>query len=443
MAKLAAAAPAGGRAVAVPGPARLHTRAFVKAAGRLQRCLRLLYRPAHARTRARAHARTRGREASRSIEAVSGDIAAALARGAREVVITGTQLGAWGRDRSEPLAPRDLIAGVLARTEVPRLRFSSAPAPGHHPPAARALGGSPPDALLPPRPPVGQPTRCLRACAAATTAPATGPRSRAFARLSRMRRSRRTSSPAFLARAKPTSHATLDLCEDLGLARVHAFPYSPRARTAAASLTAQVPVSTRKARDGAPPRTRGPAGGNLPGAVRRHAAPVLWEAQRTTPEGPRWHGLTDNYLSVYAQSPEPLAGRITPAALGGRSRMAFLRRSEARGESRGARLLFLFGAFGIAAATSLIILAWNSDEMIRVDVKDFTLQAFVEVGDAERWGMTLVVGALALVGVAALLIAVLPERPRVGRGLLRLRQSDGGVGRGLERRARGAPSSTS
>jgi len=90
-------------------------------------------------------------------------------------------------------------------------------------------------------------------------------------------------------------------------------------------------------------------------------------------------------------------------------------------------LLFLFGAFWIAAATSLIILAWNSDEMIDVDVKDFTLQAFVEVGDAERWGMTLVVGALALVGVAALLVAVLPGRTRVGRGLLRLRQSDGGV----------------
>ena len=93
----------------------------------------------------------------------------------------------------------------------------------------------------------------------------------------------------------------------------------------------------------------------------------------------------------------------------------------------GRGLLFLFGAFWIAAATSLIILAWNSDEMIDVDVKDFTFQAFVEVGDAERWGMTLVVGALALVGVAALLIAVLPGRTRVGRGVLRLRQSDGGV----------------
>ncbi len=305
VAKLAAAAPAGGRAAAVPGPARLHTRAFVKAQEGCNDVCAFCIVP-----------RTRGREASRSIEAVSGDIAAALARGAREVVITGTQLGAWGRDRSEPLAPRDLIAGVLARTEVPRLRFSSLQ-PQDITPRLLALWEDPrlmphfhlalqsgSDAVL---------ARMRRRYDSA------GYRS-AVARI-------RTAVPdaaittdviaGFPGESEADFDATLDLCEDLGLARVHAFPYSPRARTAAASLTAQVPVSTRKARMARLLVLAGRLGETFRARFEGTLRPVLWEAQRTTPEGPRWHGLTDNYLSVYAQSPEPLAGRITPAALGG------------------------------------------------------------------------------------------------------------------------------
>ena len=69
--------------------------------------------------------RTRGRESSRSIEAVAGEINAAVDSGAREAVVTGTQLGAWGRDLSPALSPSALIAGILERTEVARIRFSS------------------------------------------------------------------------------------------------------------------------------------------------------------------------------------------------------------------------------------------------------------------------------------------------------------------------------
>ena len=110
--------------------------------------------------------------------------------------------------------------------------------------------------------------------------------------------------------------ATLALCEEAAFARIHAFPYSPRARTAAAGMSDQVPVEVRKERMArllaladdlaAAFRTR------FSGGVR----PVLWEEQRTTPEGSRWHGLTDNYVSAYAESDDDLAGRITPATLG-------------------------------------------------------------------------------------------------------------------------------
>ena len=68
---------------------------------------------------------TRGREESRTVERVVAEVQAAVESGAREVVITGTQLGAWGRDLAEPQKPHELIAGILEQTDVVRLRFSS------------------------------------------------------------------------------------------------------------------------------------------------------------------------------------------------------------------------------------------------------------------------------------------------------------------------------
>ena len=259
--------------------------------------------------------RTRGREVSRSIDDVARDVTAAHARGAREIVLTGTQLGAWGRDLPDPLTPRDLIAGVLTRTETPRLRFSSLQ-PQDITPELVALWDDP--RLMP----------HFHLALQSGADPV----------LARMRR--RYDSAAYrdaLARiraAVPDAAvttdviagfpgetgedfaATLALCEVAAFARIHAFPYSPRARTAAATMPDQVPVEVRKER-----MTRLLALANeLAAAFRARFAgdvrPVLWERQQTTPDGPRWHGLTDNYLSAYTESDDDLAGRITPAVLG-------------------------------------------------------------------------------------------------------------------------------
>ena len=65
----------------------------------------------------------RGRSRSRPIADVCRDIDAALAGGAREIVLTGVHLGAWGKDLGMDL--RRLVHAVLSRTDVPRLRLSS------------------------------------------------------------------------------------------------------------------------------------------------------------------------------------------------------------------------------------------------------------------------------------------------------------------------------
>ena len=301
--RLTAAAPAAPPLKPAPAP-RLRTRAFVKAQEGCNDVCAFCIVP-----------RTRGREVSRSIDDVARDVTAAHARGAREIVLTGTQLGAWGRDLPDPLTPRDLIAGVLTRTETPRLRFSSLQ-PQDITPELVALWDDP--RLMP----------HFHLALQSGADPV----------LARMRR--RYDSAAYrdaLARiraAVPDAAvttdviagfpgetgedfaATLALCEVAAFARIHAFPYSPRARTAAATMPDQVPVEVRKER-----MTRLLALANeLAAAFRARFAgdvrPVLWERQQTTPDGPRWHGLTDNYLSAYTESDDDLAGRITPAVLG-------------------------------------------------------------------------------------------------------------------------------
>ena len=298
-----AAAPASPAVEPAPAP-RLHTRAFVKAQEGCNDVCAFCIVP-----------RTRGREVSRSIDDVARDVTAAHARGAREVVLTGTQLGAWGRDLPDPLTPRDLIAGVLARTETPRLRFSSLQ-PQDITPELVALWDDPrlmPHfhlALQSGADPVLARMRRRYDVAAYRDA------------LARIRAAVPDAAvttdviAGFPGETGEDFAATLALCEEAAFARIHAFPYSPRARTAAATMPDQVPVGVRKER-----MTRLLALANeLTAAFRARFAgdvrPVLWEKQQTTPEGRRWHGLTDNYLSAYTESDDDLAGRITPAVLG-------------------------------------------------------------------------------------------------------------------------------
>lgn len=67
----------------------------------------------------------RGRSRSLAPDAVIGEVRALVAAGAREIVLSGINLGSYGRD----LAPRATLASVvqriLAETEVEQLRFSS------------------------------------------------------------------------------------------------------------------------------------------------------------------------------------------------------------------------------------------------------------------------------------------------------------------------------
>ena len=281
----------------------LHTRTFVKAQEGCNDVCAFCIVP-----------RTRGREESRTPEAVCREIALAVEAGAREAVVTGTQLGAWGRDLSEPLRPHHLIAAILEDTEVARIRFSSLQ-PQDITPDLLALWADP--RLMP---------HFHLALQSGSDATLRAMRRRYSRRDFLLAAERiRAAVPAaaittdliagFPGETDADFADTLSLCREVGFARVHTFPYSQRQRTAAARMPGQVAPDVRKER----------VAELLALAKRlsetfrlRHAGairPVLWEAERELDGAAAWFGHTDNYIGVIMPG-EGMRNRVTPVVLG-------------------------------------------------------------------------------------------------------------------------------
>jgi threonylcarbamoyladenosine tRNA methylthiotransferase MtaB len=291
-----------------PGPAAaqpvpLHTRAFIKAQEGCNDVCAFCIVP-----------RTRGREESRPIATVVAEVQEAAARGAREVVVTGTQLGAWGRDLVPPLQPKDLIAAILAETEVPRVRFSSLQ-PQDISAELLALWQDPrlmPHFHLALQSGSEQVLRAMRRRYTAAEFRDAAARIRAAVPGVAITTDVIAGFPG---ETEFDFVDTLALCREVGFARIHAFPFSPRTGTTAARMAGQVPPPVRQERM---QRLLALAAELSAGFARAHAGalrPVLWEEERTVDGDPLWFGHTDNYLPVYARG-TALRNRITPALLG-------------------------------------------------------------------------------------------------------------------------------
>lgn len=259
--------------------------------------------------------RTRGREESRSIEQVVGEVNRAVEAGAREVVITGTQLGAWGRDLNPPLKPHHLISGILERTEVLRLRFSSLQ-PQDISPELLALWGDP--RLMP---------HFHLALQSGSESTLSAMRRHYTAREFVLAADRiRAAVPGvaittdviagFPGEREEDLADTIELCREVGFARLHCFPYSQRTRTAAVRMPDQVPAEAKRERM----KRLLALGEELSEEFRKShegtVRPVLWESQRRIANGEQpFLGHTDNYIPVYT-SGTGLSNRVMPVQLG-------------------------------------------------------------------------------------------------------------------------------
>ncbi|MDA1189492.1 MAG: hypothetical protein O2854_07450, partial [Chloroflexi bacterium] len=110
---------------------------------------------------------------------------------------------------------------------------------------------------------------------------------------------------------------TFEVCEEVGFANMHVFPYSKRPGTSAAHFGSQLDSDTKRYRvtklmELATRQTKVFKQG-LVGQTR----PVLWERghQNRDKRIGRWAGFTDNYVRVSTNNPENLANEITDVVL--------------------------------------------------------------------------------------------------------------------------------
>ena len=257
--------------------------------------------------------KVRGRERSIPPDSILRTIRQRVSEGYKEVVLTGTQLGTYGFDL-EGVGLGGLVERILKETEVVRLRVSSLQPQEIDSDFLSLWADS-------------------RLCPHFHMPLQSG--SDAILRRMRRRYTRREYLDAVdLVRNRVSAVAitadviagfpgeteeqfaeTYGLCEEIGFAGIHAFPYSPRPGTSAAHFDSPVPREhaldrvSRLISLGQTAAARFREG--LTGSVR----PVLWEEEAPKYGADAWAGMTDNYVKVVCSSPRQLANRITDARL--------------------------------------------------------------------------------------------------------------------------------
>ena len=248
---------------------------------------------------------TRGRQRSRALDEVVAEVQALGGGGYSEVVVTGVQISEYRDDDGHRLY--DLVAALLERTDVPRLRLTSI-APWKFD-----------DRLLD----LWTDRRLCRHIHMSLQSGST-------ATLRRMRRPYTADQYAALAgklrSAIPGLALTTDVIvgfpgetdqefaeslafvERMAFARPHIFTYSQREGTHADTLPDQVPHAVKKERVQAMLEVAGASDRAFRQGQLGQTLDVVWEDTR---DG-QWRGLSDNYIRVQADAP---ARRLVPGML--------------------------------------------------------------------------------------------------------------------------------
>jgi threonylcarbamoyladenosine tRNA methylthiotransferase MtaB len=246
----------------------------------------------------------RGANRTRPLEAVLEDVQAALEGGAKEIVLTGVQLGAWGTDFPTPQNLAELVTVLLANKSIPRLRLSSLE-PWNLETDFFSLW------------------RDKRLCRHLHLPLQSG----CEAVLKRMRR--KTTADSFAALVQSARAAipevaittdiivgfpgeteaefseTLEFVKSMNFAGGHVFSYSARPGTPAARMNTQVRSEIRKERNSTLRAVLEESALAYRSGFIGQTLPVLWEgSSRLTEAGWILEGLTDNYLRITAVASE-------------------------------------------------------------------------------------------------------------------------------------------
>jgi threonylcarbamoyladenosine tRNA methylthiotransferase MtaB len=253
----------------------------------------------------------RGPARSRLQAQVIAEVNALVKAGYQEVVLTGVHLGAYGHDLDQRTGLHALVSGLLAETDVPRLRLSSLE-PWDLSPDFFDLWA---DARLCRQLHLPLQSGCdavlRRMGRHATSADFTALVDAARARIPGLALTTDL-IVGFPGETEAEFQASYDLVASMDFARLHVFPYSPRPGTAAARMPDPVPKSVKVERGRLMRQLGARQSRRFRNRFLGRTLPVLWESSQGEDV---WHGLTDNYLSVTASCAANLANRITPTRL--------------------------------------------------------------------------------------------------------------------------------
>jgi threonylcarbamoyladenosine tRNA methylthiotransferase MtaB len=253
----------------------------------------------------------RGASVSRSIEAIVAEIKSATRCGVKEVVLTGSQLTAYGLDLPEKIDLCILVQSILDETKIQRVRLSSME-PWGLPKHLFTL------------------MRDTRVCRQLHI-PLQSGCDETLRRMGRPIRSDEYTQIIFEARdtipglavttdimvgfpgeTEAEFRESLTFIEKMRFARAHVFIYSPRPGTAAIRLPNRVPIQTARNRSRAVRRIVGESGCAFRNEFIGTTMSVLWET--TSELGPsecQLSGLTDNYIRVVAVGSESFVNKIS------------------------------------------------------------------------------------------------------------------------------------
>ncbi|HET90636.1 MAG TPA: tRNA (N(6)-L-threonylcarbamoyladenosine(37)-C(2))-methylthiotransferase MtaB [Chloroflexi bacterium] len=248
----------------------------------------------------------RGPSRSRPVSDIVAQVQARVEEGCQEVVLTGVNLGAYGREWGEERGLYRLVNVLLAQTDLPRLRLSSLE-PWDLDVSFFALWENPRLCRQLHIPLQAGCDETLRRMGRQVTT----------AEFASLVAAARAGVPdlavttdlivGFPGEDEAAFRASYEYVAEIGFARLHVFPYSPRPGTPAARLSDQVARGVQAERA----RAMRSLGADLARCFRRRFVGrdmvVLWEQQR---EG-LWTGLTDNYLRVVTRAEGNLHNHLT------------------------------------------------------------------------------------------------------------------------------------
>lgn len=278
----------------------LRTRAFVKVQdGCDNHCtyciVRLLRGPARSRPMADAVAK----------------VQALVDAGCQEVVLTGVNLGSYGRDLGVPGGLHRLVRTLLSHTDLPRLRLSSLE-PWDLDEAFFRLWENPRLCRHLHLPLQAGCDETLRRMG----------RRVATAEFARLVEAARAAVPdlavttdvivGFPGEDEAAFRASYSFVAAMEFARLHVFRYSPRPGTAAVRLPDQVPRDVCNARARAVRELGAEQAFRFRQRFVGREMAVLWEKRRPNR---LWTGLTDNYLRVVTHAAGNLRNRLTATRL--------------------------------------------------------------------------------------------------------------------------------